>query len=268
MTDTQSDHILLAVRAAVEAGEAVLRVYGGEFAVEYKEDASPLTMADQRSHAVIKERLADTSLPLLSEEGAQVPYEERSTWKRFWLVDPLDGTKEFVKRNGEFTVNIACIQDGRPEFGVVVVPVRELIYLGVPGQGAYRWRSGREVFDKDLPALLAGAEKLPLVGGKERPFTVVGSRSHPSPDLEGFLDEQRERHPDLTMTPAGSSLKFCLVAEGRADLYPRFGPTMEWDTAAGQAVAEGAGKTVTEHETGLPMTYNKPDLHNPWFVVK
>ncbi|MDN3517343.1 3'(2'),5'-bisphosphate nucleotidase CysQ [Aquisalimonas lutea] len=242
------------IAIARRAGDAILEVYDGPaFDVETKDDESPLTAADRAAHGIIDRELQALTpeIPVLSEEGADVPYEERRQWPRFWLVDPLDGTKEFIKRNGEFTVNIALVEDGAPRWGVIHVPALATTYIGSVGEGAWR-RSG----DGDWERLAVR----PPAGG----HAVVKSRSHPTGELADYLE-----HIDVAdEVPVGSSLKFCAVAEGRATLYPRFGPTMEWDTGAGHAIVEAAGGRVrlAEDET-RPLQYNKPDLHNPFFIV-
>jgi len=235
------------------AGDEILRVYRGEIEVEMKDDRSPLTAADRASHAVIERGLRGhfPEIPVLSEEGRDIPYTERRHWQRFWLVDPLDGTKEFIKRNGEFTVNIALVEDQTPVAGVVYVPVTGRLYLGIRGAGAWCQEEG---------GVAEAIRVRPSVAGEG--LAVVMSRSHPSPELDAYLRgvAVAER------VSVGSSLKFCVVAEGRADLYPRLGPTMEWDTAAGQAVVEAAGGSVRQLD-GSPLRYNKEELLNPYFVV-
>ncbi len=243
------------VALAREAGKAILDVYQSEFAVERKDDKSPLTLADKRSHEIIAAGLQKTSsYPVLSEEGRNIPYEERRKWDVFWLVDPLDGTKEFIGRNGQFTVNIALIRNCRPELGVILVPVTGEVYHAAKGRGAFRIHEGTE-------------EQLPLQTRHEQ-FTVVGSRSHSSPEQEDYIRSLRKKHGEIDFVSAGSSLKFCLVAEGHADLYPRLGPTMEWDTGAGQIIVEEAGGTVMQFGTDKPLQYNKQDLVNPRFIVQ
>jgi len=235
------------------AGDAILEVYESDFSVEAKDDRSPLTAADRASHRVIAEGLRRLApdVPVLSEEGRSIPAQERQGWQRLWIVDPLDGTKEFIKRNGEFTVNIALVEDDAPVFGVVYVPVSRRLYWGGRDMGA--WRQDGDGAPEPVRV------RRPDPG---RGLTVVQSRSHPSPELEAFL---KELHVAESIS-VGSSLQLCAVAEGRADLYPRFGPTMEWDTAAGQAVVEGAGDKVLD-QSGRALVYNKPDLLNPHFVV-
>jgi 3'(2'), 5'-bisphosphate nucleotidase len=239
------------VEAAGEAGRAVLEVYEADFEVEYKTDRSPLTEADRRSHEIITERLSDLApnIPVLSEEGRDIPYEERFKWKSFFLVDPLDGTKEFIDRNGDFTVNIALIEEDHPVLGVVHVPVEGVTYYAASGLGAFRQANGEEPCSINVRQAAEG-------------LAVVSSRSHPSPELKGFLKrlDVRER------VSRGSSLKFCLVAEGGADIYPRLGPTWEWDTAAGHCVVEEAGGMVTDLKGG-PLRYNKESLKHEGFIA-
>ncbi len=253
--------------AAVEAGEKILEVYKQDFAVETKSDNSPLTIADQQSHEVIKAALAETGFPLLSEEGKQLPYEERKNWGTFWLVDPLDGTKEFIKKNGEFTVNIALVKDGTPILGVVFVPVTGVLYYGAEDMGSFAVTITGALTADNLESVLERATALP---GDNAPsvYTIVASRSHNSPETEVFIAEKKKEHGEVEIVSSGSSIKLCLVAEGKAQVYPRLAPTMEWDTAAGHGVAKYAGCKVYNYETNLDLTYNKENLLNPWFVVE
>ena len=238
---------------AREAGGKILEIYNSEFAIEEKADKSPLTAADMASHHAIVDGLQELTpgTPVLSEESAGIPYGERSAWQRYWLVDPLDGTREFIKRNGEFTVNIALIENGVPVLGVVHVPVSGVSYLGCRGQGAFRQEPGGQRRPIRVRRLGAG------------PVMVVGSRSHRGDSLNRFLEKMGEHE----MVGMGSSLKLCLVAEGAADIYPRLGPTSEWDTAAAQCVVEQAGGIVTDTDM-RPLRYNTKDsLLNPFFLV-
>ncbi len=247
------DYLERALTIARDAGRQILDIYATDFDVEAKDDRSPLTAADMASHRCIVEglRALTPGIPVLSEESRMLPYETRSRWREYWLVDPLDGTKEFVKRNGEFTVNIALIRDGWPELGVVHVPVGGQTFAALKKHGSWR-------VDPDGPRRRIACRPLP-----EGPPTVVGSRSHAGKRLQDYLD----RLGPHRLVPMGSSLKFCLVAEGRADLYPRLGPTSEWDTAAAQCVVEQAGGRVTD--TALErLRYNTKDsLLNPDFLV-
>jgi 3'(2'), 5'-bisphosphate nucleotidase len=238
---------------ANRAGQAILRVYGEAFGVALKADHSPLTEADLASHRIIRDALAELTpeIPLLSEESADVDYATRARWPEYWLVDPLDGTKEFVNRNGEFTVNIALIHGHEPVLGVVHVPVQGLTYIGVVGQGAHR--RAREGQEESIRV------RLPC----NDPVRVVGSRSHANPRLQSYLQPLAP----FELLSMGSSLKFCLIAEGEADLYPRLGPTSEWDTAAAHAVVLAAGGHIVALD-GRPLQYNRKDSYlNPEFIA-
>ncbi|MBW2438536.1 MAG: inositol monophosphatase family protein [Desulfobacterales bacterium] len=274
-------YMVISLQAAIAAGAAINEVYRSEdFNVEYKTDESPLTIADRKSHDIIVGALKNYDLPILSEEGQSMPYAQRKKWDRFWLVDPLDGTKEFIKRNGEFTVNIALIENRRPILGTIFVPDRQTLYFAAHDFGAYKLQDGpfnelqSAVTDSDqharnlLNQIVAQSTRLPGQDDRRTALTIVGSRSHKTPELEAYVAEKRKAFGDVDFISAGSSLKICLVAEGKADIYPRLGPTMEWDTAAGQAIAEAAGATVCAYDTAKPLTYNKEDLHNPWFIVQ
>jgi len=263
----RNEDIVTAVQAALEGGKCILQVYGTEFKVDVKEDRSPLTEADRMAHTAIMAKLEPMGLPILSEEGRDIPFAERKDWNRFWLVDPLDGTKEFVKRNGEFTVNIALVEKGDPIVGIIYVPVKDVLYIGVRGMGAIKVDDFAAKQYANLDGLFSVGKELPIKVG-QRLFTVVGSRSHMSAETLVFVEEMRQQHGDVDMVSMGSSLKLCLVAEGVADVYPRFAPTMEWDTAAGQGIAMAAGCTVTEQDGFTPLRYNKENLLNPWFIVK
>lgn len=263
-----------AYAAAVAAGREIMAVYDvGEagWEVTHKADNSPLTLADRRAHEVIVRHLSDTDIYILSEEGLHAPYAERSRHERLWVVDPLDGTKEFIRRTAEFTVNIALVSAGRPLFGVVYAPATGQMFVGGSALGgAWAARLSADDAQPDLMWFQTSARSLPFGSSSSRVSgekVVVASRSHLSPETEAFVEDYRRRYGAVRLVSAGSSLKLCLVASGEADAYPRLAPTMEWDTAAGQAVAEGAGARVLSHPEGLPLTYNKPDLHNPWFVV-
>jgi len=263
------DYFGVTIRCAIDAGRAALEIYGQDFDVEEKADHSPLTLADRRSHDIIASGLKAFDIPVLSEEGRDIAFEQRRAWPALWIVDPLDGTKEFVKKNGEFTINIALVQQGRPVLGVIFVPVFDRLYFAAKDLGAYRIDRGDMPagWEADPDKLMDAAGRLPVETDGSRPYTIVGSRSHATPELSAFVDEKRLQYEKVEFISAGSSLKFCQVAEGFADIYPRLGPTMEWDTAAGQVIAEQAGAAVHVHETGEPLSYNKQNLLNPWFVV-
>ena len=266
--------ILTTILAAKRAGEAILEVYKSDFAVEQKDDKSPLTLADKRSNEIIENVLEQTvtvnnsTLPILSEEGKEISYEDRKKWEYFWLVDPLDGTKEFVKRNGEFTVNIALIHKHKPVLGIIYIPVKDVFYFAAINIGTYKLE-GSEILTDDLSIeqLIDRSQKLPLDSNDKTTLTVIGSRSHTSDEFTEFVKRLNEKHENVVFISSGSSLKLCLVAEGKADVYPRFGPTMEWDTAAGQAIVEQAKGTVIDTQTNEPLSYNKSNLLNPFFIV-
>jgi 3'(2'), 5'-bisphosphate nucleotidase len=237
---------------AREAGRAILEVYDSEFEVERKEDHSPLTLADTRSHRIIVGALGESypDIPVLSEEGKGVAFETRRSWSRFWLVDPLDGTKEFINRNGEFTVNIALIEKDQPTLGAVFIPVADLLYLADTRQGCWEIAKGQRRALRIRPP------------ERDETVRILASRSHPSPGLDALL----ERLPKRETCNRGSSAKFCALASGQADFYPRLGPTWEWDTAAGHAVVVAAGGVVVDHG-GAPLRYNKADLLNGSFFA-
>lgn len=240
------------------AGDIIMAIYSQPFTVEYKGDESPLTAADKGAHEVIVQALAGLTpdIPVLSEESGPEVMGLRHGWSRYWLVDPLDGTKEFVSRNGEFTVNIALIEDGKPLWGLVYAPVLDRLWYGGKGMGAWRAADGKREAIQTLPHQ-EGA-----------PWRVVGSRNHLSRETLDYLARFGDiERGEIELVSMGSSLKFCIIAEGGAELYPRLAPTCEWDTAAAQAVLEGAGGSVTRLD-GSPLAYNKPDILNPWFVAR
>ncbi len=249
----------LLINVAKQAGKEILKIYGTDFEIEQKktdsfdEGESPLTKADTASNDIIirslKEKYPD--IPILSEENKEVDYQERKDWKRFWLIDPLDGTKEFIKRNGEFTVNIALIDNKKTVFGVVYVPVTDVVYYG-NDCGSYKIENGEKI-------------KLPVLNYKREKIIVVASRSHFNDETKEYVESLGKEYE---LVSKGSSLKLCIVAEGKADIYPRLGPTMEWDTAAAHAIVKFAGKNVYDFKTHRELQYNKESLLNPWFIVK
>jgi len=243
------------IQISHEAGEAILDIYHHDElfnVIDYKSDDSPLTLADQKSHEIIANKLKKLypEIPLLSEEGKNIPFEDRQEWSQFWLVDPLDGTKEFIKRNGEFTVNIALIDHEFPVIGVIYAPVTGITYFAQKGKGAYKLQRNAET-------------RLTGPVDKEKDLIAVRSRSHASSEEEEIF----EQYGVSDYISVGSSLKFCMVAEGKADLYYRHGPTMEWDTAAGQAIVEETGCKMINIESKQPFSYNKSSLLNPGFLV-
>ncbi len=270
MEKTKEELLLASVSAALDAGRAIMEVYtdpAADFQVETKADNSPLTIADKKSNAVITGHLSPMGIPVLSEESRVMPYEQRREWRRLWVVDPLDGTKEFIKRNGEFTVNIALVEDGSPVIGVIYVPVLHELYWGLAGNGAGKVTGcGTDRVFASLDELKVQSSALPCFE-RSGAVVAVASRSHLNEETEAFISSLARRFGNVETASKGSSLKFCLVAEGAADVYPRFAPTMEWDTAAGQAIAEAAGCRVELADCSAPLAYNKENLLNPWFVV-
>lgn len=262
--------LLTAINASIRAGKLIMEVYNSnDFNVNLKSDKTPLTLADRKAHTEIANSLSKTRIPTLSEEGRNIVYEERKGWEYFWLVDPLDGTKEFIKRNGEFTVNIALIINGYPNIGVVYVPVLGDLYFALKPEGSFKVTSIEPTLTPNLKyeELLQSAAKLPITR-KNDVLTVVGSRSHMNHETEEYIANLEKKHGKINLINQGSSRKLCMIAEGSADVYPRFSPTWEWDTAAGQAIVEGAGCTIVSAETNQRLTYNKEDIKNPWFIVK
>lgn len=255
-----------AIKASLHAGKVIMQVYDTAFDVEYKDDKSPLTEADKRANDVINSYLKDTEFPIISEENKQTDFSTRKHWTTCWVVDPVDGTKEFIKRNGEFTVNIALVTNGKPKLGVIYMPTTKTIYfadvdykIGCKSVLGYHDTSVEQVVEK--------ATVLQPKPNGSKQIQVVGSRSHMSKETLDFVDSLKSEGNDVEIVSKGSSLKFCLVAEGNADVYPRFAPTMEWDTAAGQAICNSVGVEVISNETNKSLLYNKENLLNPWFLV-
>ena len=240
-------------KIALEAGDAIMKIYARDFAIEYKDDKSPLTEADTKSNEIICKELAEhyPNIPILSEENKEVKYKDRKNWEYYWCIDPIDGTKEFIKKNDEFTVNIALIQEGTPVLGVVYAPAMNEMYTAKKGYGAFK-----------------NEQKLPLYvnNNPEEKLFVVASKSHLSAETQNFINSLDTK--EIVQVSKGSSLKLCMVAEGVADIYPRLAPTMEWDTAAAHAIVLEAGKKVYQYHNEKPVVYNKENLLNPWFVVK
>ncbi|MEA1982995.1 MAG: 3'(2'),5'-bisphosphate nucleotidase CysQ [Campylobacterota bacterium] len=238
---------------ALDAGEAIMQIYTKDFSVEYKDDKSPLTEADLKSNEIICGRLQELfpDTPIMSEENKQVEYESRKEWEFYWCIDPIDGTKEFIKKNDEFTVNIALIHKNTPVLGVVYAPAIDEMYSAKSGEGAFK-----------------NGAKLPLLTNEtpEEKLSVVASKSHLSEETQAFIDALDTKV--VEQISKGSSLKLCMVAEGVADIYPRLAPTMEWDTAAADAIVREAGKRSLQFESEEPILYNKENLLNPWFVIK
>lgn len=259
--------ILKAINAAILAGQKICQVYNStDFQIETKTDNTPLTLADRLSHQTITKQLESEPIPILSEEGKNIPYEQRKNWNLFWLVDPLDGTKEFIKKNGEFTVNIALIKNNLPIAGVVYVPVKQILYFASEKNGSFKIENISQTID-DLDSLIDKSTSLPCSfpqGG----YVIVASRSHMNEQTKNYIDKKAAECDHHRIVSVGSSLKFCIVAEGLAHEYPRFGPTMEWDTAAGHAIVKFSGGKVCVYPNNHELTYNKSSLLNPYFIVK
>ncbi|BDY13548.1 3'(2'),5'-bisphosphate nucleotidase CysQ [Hydrogenimonas cancrithermarum] len=279
------------ITIALEAGEAVMEIYEKDFEVGYKEDKSPLTEADKKAHEIISEGLSKigtrstehgtqiSALPILSEEGRDIPYEERKEWEHYWCIDPIDGTKEFIKKNGEFTINIALIHKDTPVLGVVYAPALRELYYAKKGEGAYKIMMNDECLmmnEKNLK----NAQKLPIENStlniKNSTLKIVASKSHLNQETQEFIDNLTSNIQHSTFISKGSSLKLLMVAEGSADIYPRLAPTMEWDTAAADAIVREAGKMTYRYDptfnienlaSKAPLVYNKKELLNPWFIV-
>lgn len=263
----------LAIAAALKAGQEILKIYETDFFVETKSDNTPVTLADKGASNSIIKTLTPTLIPIISEEEDIIDYETRKKWGRVWLVDPLDGTKEFVKRNGEFTVNIALVEYNQPTIGVIYSPVFKEIYFACTHYGSFKIRQHDviEETNKDLAdiagRLIKRAIKLPLQA-LPKTYTVVASRSHLSKELNQHITKLKQMYGEVDTINVGSSIKQCWVAEGKAHEYLRLGTTMEWDTAAGQCILEQAGSQLIDLETNLPMRYNKENLKNSFFIAK
>ena len=263
-----SKYIDIALRAAIKAGEEIKAIYvdpNSDFSIEKKADNSPITIADKKSHAIINQMLITTNIPVLSEEGRDIPYNERKNWDFMWMVDPLDGTKEFIKRNDEFTVNIALLEHRNPVAGVIYVPISKTLYAGAITWGAFRLN------DADIETTMHSMEKygtpLPQQNGNQF-YTIAGSRSHMNWKTIRHIKKLKKQHHKVDVVKRGSSLKICMVAEGSVDEYPRFGPTMEWDTAAGHAIVNATGKKMWHADFSGELEYNKESLLNPHFIAK
>lgn len=259
------DNLNIAIEAALKAGVEILKVYNTDFDVVVKKDDSPLTQADKNANQVINPYLKKTGIPIISEENKQLPYAERKQWNTCWIVDPLDGTKEFINRNGEFTVNIALIENGTPKLGVIYVPVTKTLYFTTVDLKS----SKKMVLASENLAVEDILKNAKDIKPELNPdvIKIVGSRSHLNEDTEKFIAQVGKSKP-VEIVSKGSSLKFCLVAEGKAHLYPRFAPTMEWDTAAGDAICRAVGLEVIDQTTAKPMAYNKENLLNNYFLVQ
>lgn len=253
----------IAIKASIQAGEEIIKIYNKDFKVTLKEDKSPLTIADKKANTIIMSFLLDTKIPIISEENKQLIYSERKDWKQCWIVDPLDGTKEFIKKNGEFTVNIALIKNQKPLLGVIYVPVTKELFVGNVSEN----KSYKIIVKDNFTIENLFTDKNLISPTRTNTVRIVGSRSHMNNETENFVKDLKKNNDKVEIVSKGSSLKFCLVAQGKADIYPRFAPTMEWDTAAGQAICEAVGLQVISKETNKPLLYNKENLLNPYFIV-
>jgi len=260
------DKLKIAIEAAIDAGRAIKDLYeSGDIDTQIKEDRTPVTNADLAANKIIITRLAPTGIPVLSEENKSIPYEKRKHWARLWIVDPLDGTKEFLKGNGEFTVNIALIEEHLPVLGVIYAPVTTELYFGYSGKGSFK--TVVEEKENNIQTIITRADKLPLVKGRPS-VKVVVSRSHLNDSTRNYIHSRQSGSGKPVLVSRGSSLKMCMVAEGSAEYYPRFGPTMEWDTAAGHAILRYAGKGLKRIDSGEELSYNKEETVNPDFIAE
>jgi 3'(2'), 5'-bisphosphate nucleotidase len=260
-----SQNLKIAIEASVKAGKKILEIYNSDdFIVEYKSDESPLTLADKSSDEIIKNALKASNIPILSEEGDALDYDKRRDLKHLWIVDPLDGTKEFIKKNNEFTVNIALVENNRSTLGVIYAPALKVLYFSEEKFGSYKL----ELKTSTLSSLdYSRAIKLPVSINKNN-YGVVTSRSHLDKETLSYIENLKNIRSNVKSVPTGSSLKFCLLAEGKANCYPRFFPCMEWDTAAGQIICKEAGFELIDQTTNNQMLYNRENLLNNSFVVK
>lgn len=255
-----------AIKAAIKAGSEIMRIYeGGNFQIESKEDNSPITLADKSANSIINEFLKPTGIPIISEENAETEFSERKLWDSCWIVDPLDGTKEFINKNGEFTVNIALVKNNKPVFGVIYIPVSKELYFGNVVEGrSFKMIIYNKTLEEDL---LKYAEEIFPVSD-QRTIRIAGSRSHINEETLEFIEGIRKKYSqEVKVIPKGSSLKFCLIADGTLNIYPRIGTTMEWDTAAGHAICKAVGIRVFDMQTNRELVYNKQNIKNNSFVV-
>ena len=272
ITKEQKEYLLpKAYNAALRAGAAILEVYEQDAPEVYiKSDNTPITEADRRAHTIIKEYLGQTRIPLLSEEGREMLYAERKDWDLFWMVDPLDGTKEFIKGNGEFTINIALMVDYRPCIGVVYVPYKKLMYFSDCDLGAFRATgvTANSEAEQTYEEIIRGIDILPLTERRNDPLMIAVSRSHNTDETLQHIEKMKKKHPDAVVIEQGSSYKFCLIAEGTIDYYVRTSDTYEWDTAAGEAILSQAGGKVRTLSGKHRLKYNKESLINPHFLCR
>ena len=260
------ENLKIAIAASIDAGVEIMKIYNSEFDYELKDDKSPLTIADKNANDIINQYLIKTNIPIISEENAQIDYSVRKEWSTCWIVDPLDGTKEFIKRNGEFTVNIALVENGVPILGVIYVPVEKRLYYGDTSANKAASVLIESHENYSIENIIEKAEALGNNINNKNIIRIVGSRSHMNKETIDFVESLKGDGKEVEVVSKGSSLKFCLVAEGNADIYPRFAPTMEWDTAAAHAICKAAGVSVKSEITKNELIYNKENLLNPWFI--
>lgn len=261
-----NDYLKIAIIASLEAGDAIMKIYDTAFDVELKDDNSPLTAADKEANKIISSHLKATNIPIISEECKQTDFQIRKNWTSCWVVDPVDGTKEFVKRNGEFTVNIALVTNQKPILGVIYVPATKVLYVADTVQ-EIAFKAVLQSHSTNIDEVLELFQTLQPKLQNDHSVRVVGSRSHMSQETLDFIEVLKSNGKAVEIVSKGSSLKFCLLAEGQADVYPRFAPTMEWDTAAGHAICNAVGINVISQQTNKSLLYNKEDLLNPWFLA-
>ena len=256
----------LAIKAVIHAGAEIMKIYSEVFEVISKQDNSPLTIADKNANAIINSYLKKTAIPIISEENKQVSFAVRKHWDSCWMVDPLDGTKEFIKQNGEFTVNIALIKNNTPVLGVIYVPVSKTLYYAIVSENkAYKCELDSHKFSENI---FKNSSEIVPKKEENNQIKIVGSRSHKSEETDAFIQNLELQGKNIQLVSKGSSLKFCLIAEGEATIYPRFAPTMEWDTAAGHAICNAVGLKVNQANKENALQYNKENLLNPYFIVQ
>lgn len=263
----KNENLKIAIKASIKAGECIMQIYNTDFDIQFKNDKSPLTEADKVSNEIINSFLKQTGIPIISEENKQIEYEIRKSWESCWIIDPLDGTKEFIKKNSEFTVNIALVKTGRPILGIIYRPAtKELYYACVESKQAFK--TVIDYNDNIEEKVFKEGDIIMRSQSKKNKIRVIGSRSHMNKNTLNYIKRIKKEENEIEIISKGSSLKFCLVAEGKADIYPRFAPTMEWDTAAGQAICEAQGLIVLDNVTNKPIKYNRENMLNNFFVVK
>ncbi len=266
-----TDSYAMVIKTAILAGKEILKIYNSDnFDVKQKSDNSPITKADKKSHELINKNLSQFNIPILSEEGVHLEYEERKKWKKYWLIDPLDGTTEFIKKNGEFTVNIALIDNRVPIFGIIYAPVLDILYFGETNIGAYKIKNiniNNEILNyNSINQFIEISDKLPYITDRKI-YTIVGSRSFLDAETKKNIENIKQKKGEIDFITRGSSLKFCMIAEGKADLYPRYSSIMEWDTGAGHAIVTASGGSMKQID-GTDFIYNNKSLYTSSFICK